>query len=62
MFRELDLSFDSSRRYEDNFDAINCFSVLANPTDKSKISDFGTPEKFLESIGYLLGKQAFSGG
>lgn len=48
-------------RYEDNFDAINCFSVLANPTDKSKISDYGTPEKFLESIGYLLGKQAFSG-
>jgi hypothetical protein len=48
-------------RYEDNFDAINCFSILANPSDKGKISDYGTPEKFLESISYLLGKQSFSG-
>ena len=36
-------------------------TVLAQPTDKSKISDYGTPEKFLESFSYLLGKQAFSG-
>lgn len=48
-------------RYEDNFDAVNSFSVLANPTDKAKISDFGAPEKFLENVSYLLGKQAYSG-
>ena len=50
-----------SCRYEDNFDAINCFAVTATPSDKGKISDYGTPEKFLESISYLLGKQSFSG-
>ena len=48
-------------RYEDNFDAINCFSVLANPADKAKISDYGSPEKFLETVGYLLGRQAYNG-
>ena len=58
MRREAD---QTTHRYEDNFDAINCFTVLANPSDKSKITDYGTPEKLLESLGYLLGKQAYSG-
>ena len=40
---------------------MNVVGVLAQPTDKGKISDYGTPEKFLESFSYLLGKQAFSG-
>jgi len=48
-------------RYEDNFDAINCFTILANGTDKSKMTDFGSPEKFLESVGFLFGKQSFEG-
>ncbi|GAX74819.1 hypothetical protein CEUSTIGMA_g2266.t1 [Chlamydomonas eustigma] len=48
-------------RYEDNFDAINCFSILANATDKGKITDFGAPEKFLENIGFLFGRQSFEG-
>ncbi len=50
-----------AHRYADNYFPVNNFSVLANPTDKSKISDFGPPEKFLESVGYLLGRQAYSG-
>ncbi len=49
-------------RYEDNFDAINCFTVLSVPTDKSNISAYGPPEKLVESIGYLFGKQSYSGG
>ena len=48
-------------RYDDNFDVINCINVMANPTDKGKISDYGTPEKFLESVGYLLGRQSYEG-
>jgi len=48
-------------RYEDNFDAVNNFYIAANPTDKASISAYGTPEKFLESIGGLLGKQSYAG-
>uniref|UniRef100_A0A7R9V3H8 PsbP C-terminal domain-containing protein n=1 Tax=Chlamydomonas euryale TaxID=1486919 RepID=A0A7R9V3H8_9CHLO len=48
-------------RYEDNGDAVNNFVVIANPTDKGKISDFGDKNAFLNSVSYLLGKQSFSG-
>lgn len=37
-------------RYEDNFDATNNLSVLIQSTDKKNISDFGTPEQFLEQV------------
>ncbi len=47
--------------YEDNFDAVNNLVILAQPTDKSKIEDFGSQDKFLEQVSYLLGKQAYSG-
>merc|ERR1712157_562495 len=30
-------------------------------SDKSKVSDYGPPEKFLNSFSYLLGKQSYSG-
>merc|ERR1711988_1096442 len=30
-------------------------------TDKSKIEDYGSPEQFLNSFSFLLGKQTFSG-
>ncbi|KAG2430628.1 hypothetical protein HXX76_010146 [Chlamydomonas incerta] len=48
-------------RYEDNFDAVNNLVVIAQPTDKKAITDFGSQDKFLESVSYLLGKQAYSG-
>eukprot|EP00195_Chlamydomonas_chlamydogama_P010293 CAMPEP_0202892868 /NCGR_PEP_ID=MMETSP1392-20130828/2542_1 /ASSEMBLY_ACC=CAM_ASM_000868 /TAXON_ID=225041 /ORGANISM="Chlamydomonas chlamydogama, Strain SAG 11-48b" /LENGTH=254 /DNA_ID=CAMNT_0049576983 /DNA_START=75 /DNA_END=839 /DNA_ORIENTATION=- len=48
-------------RYEDNFDAVNNFVVVVQDTDKKSIADFGAPEKFLESVSYLFGKQSYSG-
>jgi hypothetical protein len=48
-------------RYEDNGDAVNNFVVLKNPTDKGKMSDFGDKAAFLNSVSYLLGRQAYSG-
>jgi hypothetical protein len=47
--------------YEDNGDAVNNVVVLSQPTSKGSIDDFGAPDKFLESIGFLFGRQAFSG-
>jgi hypothetical protein len=47
--------------YEDNFDAVNNFVVIVQKTDKSSIEAYGSPEKFLESVSYLLGKQSFAG-
>jgi hypothetical protein len=49
------------RRYADNFDAVNSLVVIEQKTDKKTIEDFGAPEKFLEGLGYLFGKQAFAG-
>eukprot|EP00897_Mesotaenium_endlicherianum_P007380 jgi/Mesen1/6670/ME000342S05759 len=48
-------------RYEDNFDAVNNLSVVIQPAKKGSITDYGTPEQFLEEFSYLLGKQAYSG-
>ena len=48
-------------RYEDNFDTINYFAVLAQPAIKGKISEYGSPEQFLDQISYLLGRQSYSG-
>ena len=48
-------------RYEDNYFPVNNVAVLAQPTDKKKIQDYGSPEQFLLDFSYLLGKQAFSG-
>jgi hypothetical protein len=53
--------FDCHARYEDNFDAVNNLVVISQPTDKGSIDGFGAPEKFLESVSYLFGKQAFAG-
>jgi hypothetical protein len=47
--------------YEDNFDAVNFVSILSQPTDKGSIDGYGAPEKFLESVQYLFGKQTFAG-
>ncbi|CAI5475777.1 unnamed protein product [Closterium sp. Yama58-4] len=48
-------------RYEDNFDALANVVVIAEPTGKGSITDFGSPEEFLEKYKYLLGVQVFSG-
>lgn len=48
-------------RYEDNGDAVNNLVVIVNDTDKKSISEIGDQEKFLNSVAYLFGKQAYSG-
>ncbi|PRQ52163.1 putative PsbP family protein [Rosa chinensis] len=48
-------------RYEDNFDVTSNLTVTINPTDKKSITDFGSPEQFLNQVDYLLGKQAYFG-
>lgn len=49
------------KRYEDNFDAVNNVMVSSVPTDKGDISGYGTPDKFLEQVSYLFGRQTFAG-
>ena len=51
-----------ARRYEDNADAVNNLIVTINPTQKSKITDFGGQEAFLNEVSYLLGNQALAEG
>ncbi|CAK9198457.1 unnamed protein product [Sphagnum troendelagicum] len=48
-------------KYEDNFDAVTNFTVSITPSSKTSIKDYGPPEKFLEEVSYLLGKQSYSG-
>ena len=47
--------------FEDNFDQVTNISVVINKADKSKMEDYGSPEAFLEKIGFLLGVQAYAG-
>jgi len=49
-------------RYADNFDNVNNAYVIVQKSDKANIEAYGSPEEFIGSFGYLLGKQAFSGG
>lgn len=49
-------------RYEDNFDAVNNVAILSLPSDKGSIDGYGAPDKFLEQINFLFGKQTFTGG
>ncbi|KAL1810882.1 hypothetical protein DCAR_0622984 [Daucus carota subsp. sativus] len=48
-------------RFEDNFDTTSNLSVMVTPTDKKSITDYGSPEQFLLTVDYLLGKQAYFG-
>lgn len=48
-------------RYEDNFDSNSNLAIMVLPAEKPSIKDYGSPEKFLESVSYLLGQQAYSG-
>lgn len=51
-----------TRRYEDNFDAVNNVAILSLPSDKGSIDGYGSPDKFLEQVNFLFGKQTFTGG
>ena len=51
----------TSRRYEDNGDAVNNLVVISQKTDKNSITGYGGPDKFLNEFSYLLGKQVFAG-
>lgn len=48
-------------RYEDNFDAVTNLTVITQKTDKSSITGYGSPEKFLNEFKFLLGTQVFTG-
>lgn len=48
-------------RYEDNFDQLSNLSVSILPSEKKSITDYGSPESFLKSVSYLLGKQSYKG-
>ncbi|KAL9270943.1 Oxygen-evolving enhancer protein 2, chloroplastic-like protein [Drosera capensis] len=48
-------------RYEDNFDQSSNVTVSITSTDKKSITDYGSPEEFLQKVNYLLGKQAYFG-
>merc|ERR1712139_539277 len=52
---------DITLRYEDNFDAVNNLVVIKEKTAKSRIEDYGSPEQFLNSFSFLLGKQSYAG-
>ena len=47
--------------WEDNFDQVTNITVIVEKAAKGKITDYGKPEAFLESVGYLLGVQSYSG-
>jgi hypothetical protein len=48
-------------RYEDNQEPVTHLMVMKNPTDKSSITAFGGPDKFLDQYKFLLGEQVFKG-
>ncbi|KAL3686684.1 hypothetical protein R1sor_012993 [Riccia sorocarpa] len=48
-------------RYEDNFDQLSNLSVSIVEAPVKSITDYGSPEKFLSQVSYLLGKQSYSG-
>jgi hypothetical protein len=48
-------------RYEDNGDAVNNLTVLTVPTSKNSIEEYGGPDKVLQELQFLFGKQTFAG-
>ncbi|KIZ07080.1 hypothetical protein MNEG_0869 [Monoraphidium neglectum] len=48
-------------RYEDNGDSVNNVVVLTQPADKGDITSYGAPEKLLQDLTFLFGRQSFSG-
>jgi hypothetical protein len=51
----------TTRRYEDNFDAVNNLAIICQPADKGSVDAYGSPEQFLDKISFLFGKQTFTG-
>merc|ERR1712060_341413 len=48
-------------RYEDNADAVNSLVVIKRKIEKSRIEDYGSPEQFLNTFSFLLGRQSYAG-
>jgi len=48
-------------RYYDNGDAVNNMAVIAEPSSKGSVKDYGSPQDFLKTYGFLLGQQSYSG-
>merc|ERR1711979_111888 len=48
-------------RYEDNFDAVTNMIVIKGKAEKSRIEDYGSPEQFLNTFSFLLGRQSYAG-
>ena len=45
-------------KYEDNFDAVSNLIVQVVKSDKSKVSDYGSQQDFLQKVSYLFGETA----
>lgn len=43
-------------RYEDNFDLVSVVEVVANPTTKSSMKDFGSVSDFLKTMQVRAGR------
>eukprot|EP00898_Chlorokybus_atmophyticus_P004919 jgi/Chlat1/5428/Chrsp35S08992 len=52
---------NTQARFEDNFDAVSNMVVTKTPTTKSSVTDYGSPETFLDQISFFLGQQVYSG-
>lgn len=48
-------------RWEDNYRVANNIIVTRNPTSKSKIEDYGTPEDFIGAVSNMLGTNSWQG-
>lgn len=48
-------------RWESNFRVADTLIVTVNDSDKGSITDYGSPEEFLSSIGFMLGTSSFFG-
>jgi len=47
--------------WADNFRVVNKVIVTVDPTTKSKIEDYGSPEDFVNTVAYMLGTNSWSG-
>jgi hypothetical protein len=41
---------------------VNNVAILSLPSDKGSIDGYGAPDKFLEQVNFLFGRQTFTGG
>lgn len=41
---------------------MNNVAILSLPSDKTSIDGYGAPDKFLDQVNFLFGRQTFTGG